>query len=390
MLRKMPILLLLILFLIGIIHSWIPLTAQSILYGISLSLKSVIIFFLPFLIFGLLFNTAIRLAKQASTWIIGLLIAICLSNLLSTLLSYTVGIFTYSLDLTMTLPSEENALAPLWTFSVPKLIDNSIAMLGGLGLGLILRWIRPSLAEKIIIHVEKGLALLLKIFLYIIPFFIVGFAVKMMHDGILTLIVQKYALIFAIVSGAVFSYIGCIYFFASHCQKNIFTKALRNMLPAVLAGFGSMSSVAAMPLTILGTEKNSKNSDIAKSVIPVTVNIHLIGDCFAIPIFAFAILKSFGVSEPSFISYLVFALYFVCAKFSVAAVPGGGILVMLSVLEAYLGFNGEMLSLITALYILFDPFITAANVLGNGGFAMGISQFSKEKALNELKKTDDI
>jgi Na+/H+-dicarboxylate symporter len=29
-----------------------------------------------------------------------------------------------------------------------------------------------------------------------------------------------------------------------------------------------------------------------------------------------------------------------------------------------------MLSLITALYILFDPLITAANVLGNGAFAM--------------------
>src|SRR5262249_43977507 len=109
-------------------------------------------------------------------------------------------------------------------------------------------------------------------------------------------------------------------------------------------------------------------------VIPSTVNIHLIGDCLAIPIFAFAILKNFGMAEPSFLAYISFAFYFVMAKFSVAAVPGGGILVMLPILESHLGFNGEMISLITALYILFDPVITSANVLGNGGFCLVINK----------------
>nr|WP_269077747.1 cation:dicarboxylase symporter family transporter [Rickettsia felis] len=56
------------------------------------------------------------------------------------------------------------------------------------------------------------------------------------------------------------------------------------------------------------------------------------------------------------------------AKFSVAAIPGGGIIVMLPILEQYLGFNTNMMSLITALYILFDPVITCANVLGNSAF----------------------
>ena len=42
---------------------------------------------------------------------------------------------------------------------------------------------------------------------------------------------------------------------------------------------------------------------------------------------------------------------------------------MLPILETYLGFNADMMSFITALYILFDPVITCANVLGNGAFA---------------------
>jgi len=194
----------------------------------------------------------------------------------------------------------------------------------------------------------------------------------MLHDGVMLVIVRDYAVIFGIVACSAFLYIALLYFAASHFQPKVFARSVRNMMPATIAGFGTCSSAAAMPLTILGTEKNSKDPDIARSIIPATVNIHLIGDCFAIPIFAFAVMKSFGFPEPTLVNYLIFALYFVLAKFSVAAVPGGGILVMLPILQTYLGFTAEMLTLITALYILFDPVITTANVLGNGAFAMGI------------------
>ena len=78
--------------------------------------------------------------------------------------------------------------------------------------------------------------------------------------------------------------------------------------------------------------------------------------------------------EPSLVEYMVFALYFVIAKFSVAAIPGGGILVMLPILEKHLGFTGEMMSLITSIYILFDPVITFGNVFGNGAFAKAIDR----------------
>ena len=49
---------------------------------------------------------------------------------------------------------------------------------------------------------------------------------------------------------------------------------------------------------------------------------------------------------------------------------------MLPILESHLGFNGEMMSLITALYILFDPVTGdgAYKITGgtNGGFLVGL------------------
>lgn len=379
MFRKMPFILLALMIVIGLLHPWIPEGVQSILYGMSLSIKSLIVFGLPLIIFGLLFKTTVGFARNASKMILAILLAICLSNFLSTMISYSVGRVAYTFDLTMPFPGVGDELQPSLVFLLPKLIGNDHAMFAALILGIILgRW-KPSWAALIATRIDRIVGYILKGVLYLIPLFIVGFVIKMYHDNVMGYIMQNYGVIFALTACSVFAYIAIIYFLVSRRRGLSFVQSLKNMLPAALAGFGSMSSAAAMPLTLLGVEKNSKNPDLARSIIPATVNIHLIGDCFAIPIFAFAVMKSFGVAEPDFLSYLIFASYFVLAKFSVAAVPGGGILVMLPILERYLGFDATMLSLITALYILFDPIITSANVFGNGAFAMGLSQSSKLK-----------
>jgi Na+/H+-dicarboxylate symporter len=136
-----------------------------------------------------------------------------------------------------------------------------------------------------------------------------------------------------------------------------------------------MSSTMALPMSLQAAEKNTKNPTLSRVLMPSTVNFHLVGDGIFIPLLAFAVLQNYGVGVPSFEAYFLFSLYFVLAKFSVAAVPGGGIIVMIPLLQKYLGFSTEMLSLMTALYILFDPVITSFNIAGNGAFAIVWSRF---------------
>ncbi len=370
MFRKMPVFLVFLVFVIAGFFPWMSLQFKSQLYGVSLFLKSLILFTLPLLVFCLLFKTAAQLAKEGAMWIVWLVGAICLSNWISTLLSYSVGKFAYGLDLTISMPNEASGLMATGAIELPQWINNVWAMMGGFGLGLVTgRWI-PGLANAISFGCDVMIQGGLRFFLAAIPLFIAGFAVKMLHDGTMVVILKEFCLVFAIVSGSLLVYVFLAYWTAcGFSGKNAIT-AIRNMLPAAMVGFGSMSSAAAMPLTILGVEKNSDKSNFGNSIIPATVNVHLVGDCFAIPIFAFAILKSFGSAEPTMAAYLAFSFSFVLAKFSVAAVPGGGILVMLPLLESHLGLNAQMLSLGTALYVLFDPVITTANILGNGAFAL--------------------
>lgn len=358
----------LVVILMGV-FPWLPPFCKSLLYGLSLSLKSLILFMLPFLIFGLIYQTCADLGKKSSRSIGFLLAGICISNFASTMFSYCAGQIVYAMDLEIKNPVLTRKLEPLFVVNMPSFFSNSHAMIAGAILGMCLSLFMPSLNKRFSSFLNHMTFALLKSIVCIVPFFVAGFIVKMMDDGLFVAMLKSYAVIFGIVGLVISLYIVFLYYLGSNLHMKTCLYSIKNMLPSAFLGLGSMSSAAAMPLTILGVEKNTYNPTYAKSLIPATVNVHLMGDCIAIPIFALALLKSFGADAPSLVAYLPFAFAFIIAKFSVAAVPGGGILVMLPILEKKMGLGGEMLSMITTLYILFDPVITSANILGNGAFA---------------------
>ena len=144
----------------------------------------------------------------------------------------------------------------------------------------------------------------------------------------------------------------------------------KNLIAPGITAFSTMSSAAALPLSIKAASKNIEDSNMANIVIPSTVNIHMIGDAICIPLIAMLILTAFGMPAPSLSQYITFAGLFTITKFSGAGVPGGSIFVMIPVLESALGFSGEMTALITIFYMLMDPITTTGNVIGNNLFVI--------------------
>lgn len=380
MFRQMPIVLAMLIAVIIAFGSFIPQAIAINLFALSLTIKSGIIFILPFIIFSLLYKAAVSLAKDASKIILIILSGVILSNFIATTLTQFIGSWIHNFDISIAMPDEKHSLISEAFITFPTIISNHVAMFSGIIFGIISTKIAPNNALKFAATLEFLVNNLLKIITMLIPIFVTGFAIKLQFDGIIMQIIKDYTSIFAIIGISQFGYIVFLYFMLNKFNFKKATRAIRNMLPAALSGFSTMSSAASMPLTLIGTEKNAKNKDLVHTVVPATVNIHLIGDCIAIPCFAFAILKNFDIAQPDLVTYFMFTIYFVIAKFSVAAIPGGGIIVMLPILEQYLGFNSNMLSLITALYILFDPIITSANVLGNGAFAKIIDIISPKNS----------
>ena len=207
MFRKMPVILALLISLLVIFDSIIPLALKSAIYALSLSVKSAIIFVLPFLIFMLLFKTISQLSKNATKVIIFILAAICISNFISTMISYEIGKSIYNLDISIAMPQESLGLAPSWNYALPKLIPNDLAMFAGLLLGILGSIFVPSRTNQLSQFFDKAVHYLLQVITWVMPVFVSGFVVKLLFDNVLGTIVFHYALIFCLVALSLVCYI---------------------------------------------------------------------------------------------------------------------------------------------------------------------------------------
>jgi Na+/H+-dicarboxylate symporter len=258
----------------------------------------------------------------------------------------------------------------MYQLNLPRFISNDVSLLAGILCGFMSGFMKSEHSIKISSIFANFQKYFFKTLIPLMPFFIFGTVIKLQYDGILDTIYSNYMPIMLVFIVSAYGLILFEFLILSSFKLNRFVEYVRNIIPAVVVGFGSMSSAAALPLLVKAAKDNSKNKDNADIIAPTTVNIHLVGDCFFTPMVAISIISYFGLAIPSLPIYCKFAFYFMIAKFAVAAVPGGGILVALPILQNYLGFNADMLGLITALYVLFDSIITACNVAGNGAMAV--------------------
>jgi Na+/H+-dicarboxylate symporter len=81
-------------------------------------------------------------------------------------------------------------------------------------------------------------------------------------------------------------------------------------------------------------------------------------------------MMSFGYAQPTLAEYFTFSIFYSIARFSGAGIPGGGALILMPLLESQFNFTSDMLKLIPTLNLIYDPMITAMNVMANGAFAI--------------------
>ena len=381
MLKKMPFLLLLIIVLVFFCGEFIPLEIKQALYAISITIKSIIVNLLPIIIFGLIFRAAVLMAKKA-TWIVGILLTgTCISTFIALYLARFVGVAIYRAPLSMALPEKTEELVGLWdgSFNIWQTLinnptPNNWVMLGAVILGLVGAFTKPELANQLSLRGEKFVTFILSFIGYVIPPFVAGFVIKLQHEGSIEMVAKNYLLIFLAIILSQFIYLFGIFFIAAKGSISIWLNNITNLVPSMISGFTTMSSAASLPLLIQGIEANTKHKQLARIVAPSLVNIHWVGECFVDVILAYAVLKTYGVAEPSFMSFVAFSLAFFGARFACVAIPGGGIIVVSPMLVQYFGFNGDMLSLITAIYMLADPVLTVGNLLGDGAISQLIDK----------------
>lgn len=368
---SLPFLLIVMVLAIILFGNYLPLIFKEFALSLSLICKEIIIFILPFIIFSFVVSGLMEFQSESFKLVAILIPLVCLSNFAGLWVSYGASspvLNNSILSISQLKPNQ--VLSPSFEFHLPSIIKNDYALLSAILLVFLNNFIKSqklvSFSKKLNTYANFALK---KIILPILPVFVLGFIIKMQYEGTLSLMIREYSLILALIVVIAYGYMATIMVLLCKNFKSSLTK-MKNLLPSVLIGVFSMSSAAAIPTTIVASEKNLENKKIARFVVPAAANMHLLGDCFAIPILACALMISFGHHYPTPLEYLIFSLRGVLAKFAAAGIPGGSAIIFAPILIDTFGFSTEMVTAFTTIYLIFDPIATSTNVFGHGMFAL--------------------
>ena len=370
---SLPVRLFLAVALAFILSSQIDSSTVSIFYTVSLLLKDLLMLLIPFVVFSYLCSAVLSLQGQATVLIFGVFGLVIISNIVNVFTAYGTAwaLFSFLKPVNFAAISNQSSIEALWRFPFSAILTADKAMLLGLLVGFIGNFTGSRFIVKAITSLKNWTTLALNIlFIPFLPLYVFGFVLKIGFEGSLGTLATAYAPVFFLSFITIQVYL--FFWYAVGCNGRIKDTliAIRNMFPAWLTGFSTMSSAAALPVTLQCVEKNTNNPTLTNFVVPATANVHMIGDGINITLTSLALLGMSGIPLPSFIAFLPYVAAYVVTKFSGSGVPGGGMIILLPVVEKHLGLSPDLCSLVATLYILQDSLMTASNVAGNGALAL--------------------
>lgn len=372
-----------------VMQPYMSLTVLQGFYTFSLLFKALLSAIIPLIIFSFIVSGILSFEKNAPI-VLGLLIIIIFaSNGIVALISYLAALMivpalTCDINTTIILVSQE--LSPYFDITIPLWLSKSSVyiLFASTLLGIILSWKRVQAIEVMVEHCKTYIEnFITYIFLPLLPIYVFGFMLKIGFDGTFELLFRQYGSTCLLIVFVQFVYLACFYLLAAGFSWQQAWRYIKTAAPSYITAFSTMSSTAAIPVTVKAAEKNSGNTSLARMSVPIMANVHLLGDSVATPLLALVTLIVFKGCLPSFATYMVFVASFCIAMFGAAGIPGGGIIVMLPVLKTYFGFTGAMSDLVMSLYFLMDPFGTAANVMGDGALVIIVNKVLRRLRLSK-------
>ncbi|WP_033960362.1 dicarboxylate/amino acid:cation symporter [Psychroserpens jangbogonensis] len=160
-----------------------------------------------------------------------------------------------------------------------------------------------------------------------------------------------------------------------------FLKAIRE--PQLLA-FSTASSAAVMPLSMkTADEKLGVSSNISDFVIPVGATINMDGTALFQCVTTLFMAQAYGI-ELSILSLLLITFTVVAASIGTPSIPGGGVIILASVLQSA-GIPIDGLIIIIGIDRILGMFRTAVNVTGDLTACIIFDKFYGAKSKLEYK-----
>ena len=238
--------------------------------------------------------------------------------------------------------------------------------------------------SALVFSIMIGLAIVSRIMIPILPFFIGLTFCGLSYEGSITKQVPVFLKIIIIVLIGHYIWMTLLYTIAGLYSKKNPIEVIRHYGPAYLTSIGTMSSAAtlAVALQCAGTSKVLRK-DLVSFGIPLFANIHLCGSVLTEVFFCMTVSKILYGTIPSAGTMLLFCVLLGIFAIGAPGVPGGTVMASLGLITGVLGFNDTGTALMLTIFALQDSFGTACNVTGDGALTLILTGYAERHGIKE-------
>ncbi len=345
-------------------------------------------FFIPFMIVGFVVIGIAKLTDGAGK-LLGITAVIAYaSTIVAGMFSYTVASTLYPTLIKGVqlghLSTEGRSIAPYFTIPLKPAFDVTAAIVFAFMMGITISFLRNKKVienttyslfdeyEKIISAVLSGFVIPL------LPIHILGIFSELTYSGVVFTVIGIFIKIYLCIFAMHYIYMLIMFSIAGGMAKKNPLKLIKNQIPAYLTAVGTQSSAATIPINVQSGLKNGTSEEIVNFVVPLCATIHLSGSIITLTSCIMGVLLMTGMPH-SFSLMLPFICMLGIAMVAAPGAPGGAVMSALPFLFMIgIDSNGELASLLIALYITQDSFGTAINVSGDNAIAIYVDTFYKK------------
>ena len=334
-------------------------------------------FFVPFIVIGLVAPAIAETGRGAGRLILITMGIAYISTLFSGAFAFgvTKAAFPHIISGSLSDMSAARSFPAYFVLEIPPLMGITTALSIAFIFGLAMVALETPYLKRTSDEIRNVVTLTIrKMFLPLLPLYIMAVIADITASGKLAIVgggcVKIMVTAFCVTTAVLlvqYALAGLI------AGRNPF-KALWNMLPAYLTGWGCCSSAATLPITLRQTRTNGVSDKITDLVIPLCANVHLAGSMANMVVYTAGFIV-LGGGTISLLQYVEFMFMLSIIAVASPGIPGGVVLASATIAETVLGFTPERYALVIATYMALDGMGTACNLTGDGAIALIVDRF---------------
>ena len=273
----------------------------------------------------------------------------------------------------------------VFQLDIPQIMSVMSALVLSILLGLAVTWTKSQRFSELLAEFQDiVLAIVSKVIIPLLPFFIALTFCNLSYQGIITRQLPAFLQIILIVMAGHYIWMTLLYVLAGAYSHKSPIEVVKHYGPAYLTAVGTMSSAATLAVALDCARKSTVlRKDMVSFGVPLFANIHLCGSVLTEVFFVMTVSQILYGEIPAMGTMILFCLLLGIFAIGAPGVPGGTVMASLGLIYGVLGFDDAGTGLMLAIFALQDSFGTACNVTGDGALTLMLTGYADKHGIKE-------